>query len=143
MAQDNPPDIFCPEVSGIENEADCKAHGGAWMSQGDEAGGYCQVRQVCYGDSKFQSEQDCQSAGGKWVADGGWLGVTYLCQFKADDAGRGCTDNMQCQSGLCIADEIFKNEDLGHGFCADWVPPQKMGCINQVKDGRVEGHCAD
>jgi len=82
------------------------------------------------------NEADCKSAGGDWTS----LGISYpgkpkLCDLKARDAGRQCTDSRECE-GICLASETARAGSAAIGMCSPYV--RNFGNIHSVESGLVQ-----
>jgi hypothetical protein len=63
------------------------------------------------------------------------------CSIKTSDAGKICSDSVQCQ-GLCLArDYHFPGTKKTEGQCAPIVPDPSYGCIPLLKNGKQVTTC--
>jgi hypothetical protein len=63
------------------------------------------------------------------------------CVIKTSDAGKICSDSLQCQ-GLCLArDHSFPSTKKTEGQCAPMVPDPSYGCISLLKNGAQVTTC--
>ena len=84
-----------------------------------------------------KSEAECLAAGGHWTT----LGVPIpnkpkVCDLKATDKDKPCTDSKQCQ-GFCLAPEKAAVGSAAVGHCSEYL--RNYGNIRWVRDGKVEG----
>jgi hypothetical protein len=83
-----------------------------------------------------KTEAECLAAGGDWTT----LGLPYpnkpkVCDLKAADKGKPCTDSRQCQ-GICVPPEGAADGSTVSGQCSAYV--RNYGNVRWVKDGKVE-----
>jgi hypothetical protein len=85
------------------------------------------------------SEKECSDLGGKqgYNSKSAAIQGRTVCQLKTPDAGRICTDKLQCVAA-CRADEAVPQGQETEGRCGEiWGTPP--GCINLVSEGRAHG----
>jgi hypothetical protein len=93
---------------------------------------YTDVQQPIIPDT----ETECIAAGGHWTA----LGLPRpnkpkVCDLKATDKGKPCTDSRHCQ-GTCISPQGAKLGDPVVGSCSEYL--LNYGTVCRVREGKVE-----
>ncbi|WP_133125672.1 hypothetical protein [Xanthomonas prunicola] len=83
-----------------------------------------------------QTESECTAKGGAWTT----LGLPApdkpkVCDLKAADSGRRCTDSIQCE-GECLAPPSARVGARAHGRCSTYL--SNFGNVRRVSDGIVE-----
>jgi hypothetical protein len=82
------------------------------------------------------TESDCKTRGGNWTT----LGLSYpgkpkICDLKASDAGKVCTDSKHCQ-GICLAPDDARIGVKAVGQCSPYL--SNFGNVVHVENGRAE-----
>lgn len=83
-----------------------------------------------------QTETECSARGGNWTM----LGIPYpdkpkVCDLKAADAGKVCSDSSECQ-GACVAPDGVADGIEVTGTCSAYV--SNFGHLRMVEHGKVE-----
>jgi hypothetical protein len=77
-----------------------------------------------------ENKQQCTERGGKWILFP--MGQFYFCAIKANDSGRACSDDSECQ-GDCTP---VKSKAAKPGICAATLPVPS-GCSEHLIGGKV------
>jgi hypothetical protein len=82
-----------------------------------------------------QTAVECAARGGNWTT----LGLPYpgkpkVCDLKATDSGKVCSDSSQCQ-GSCIAPDSVASGVKASGTCSAYV--SNFGNVKLVEHGKV------
>jgi hypothetical protein len=82
-----------------------------------------------------QSEAECGARGGNWTT----LGLPYpgkpkVCDLKATDSGKVCSDSSECQ-GLCVAPDSVASGLKANGTCSAYL--SNFGNVRVVEHGKV------
>lgn len=82
-----------------------------------------------------QTAAECAARGGNWTT----LGLTYpgkprVCDLKATDSGKVCSDSNECQ-GSCVAPDSVPNGAKASGTCSAYV--SNYGNVRLVEHGKV------
>jgi hypothetical protein len=82
-----------------------------------------------------QTAAECAARGGNWTT----LGLPYpgkpkVCDLKATDSGKVCSDSSQCQ-GSCIAPDSVASGVKASGTCSAYV--SNFGNVKLVEHGKV------
>ena len=82
-----------------------------------------------------QTAAECAARGGNWTT----LGVPYpgkpkVCDLKASDSGKVCSDSSDCQ-GLCVAPDSVASGAKANGTCSAYV--SNFGNVKRVEHGKV------
>lgn len=82
------------------------------------------------------TEAECLARGGSWMTLGlPMQGKPKVCDLRATDAGKACTDSRQCQ-GACIAPGAAAAGAAVIGACSEYV--KSFGNLSLVNNGIVE-----
>ena len=84
-----------------------------------------------------QTAVECAARGGDWTT----LGVPYpgkpkVCDLKATDSGKVCSDSSECQ-GSCVAPDSVASGAKASGTCSAYV--SNFGNVKRVEHGKVVG----
>ncbi len=85
------------------------------------------------------TEPECLSRNGHWSQQG-LGGGPYVCDLRANDAGKVCTDGAQCE-GQCLVDNATEVGTRGVGDCSDYLVT--YGCHKYLEQGVVHELCTD
>ena len=82
-----------------------------------------------------QSAAECAARGGNWTT----LGLPYpgkpkVCDLKATDSGKVCSDSSECQ-GSCVAPDSIASGAKAIGTCSAYV--SNFGNVKLVEHGKV------
>ncbi len=82
-----------------------------------------------------QTEAACGARGGNWTT----LGLPYpgkpkVCDLKATDSGKVCSDSSECQ-GSCVAPDSVASGLKTTGTCSAYV--SNFGNVKLVEHGKV------
>jgi hypothetical protein len=82
-----------------------------------------------------QTAAECSARGGNWTT----LGLPYpgkpkVCDLKATDSGKVCSDSSECQ-GSCVAPDNIASGAKASGTCSAHV--SNFGSIKIVEHGKV------
>ena len=83
-----------------------------------------------------KTEAECIARGGSWTT----LGLPMpdkpkICDLKAVDAGKACSDSNQCQ-GACLAPADATTGSVAPGSCSPYLA--NFGNVGLVTNGKVE-----
>ena len=82
-----------------------------------------------------QTAAECGARGGNWTT----LGLSYpgkpkVCDPKATDSGKVCSDSSECQ-GSCLAPDSVASGVKATGTCSAYVA--NFGSVKLVEHGKV------
>jgi hypothetical protein len=82
-----------------------------------------------------QTAAECTARGGNWTT----LGLPYpgkpkVCDLKATDSGKICSDSSECQ-GSCVAPDSVASGAKTSGTCSAYV--SNFGSVKLVEHGKV------
>ena len=82
-----------------------------------------------------QTAAECTARGGAWTT----LGLPYpgkpkVCDLKATDSGKVCSDSSECQ-GSCVAPDSIASGSKASGTCSAYV--SNFGNVKLVEHGKV------
>jgi hypothetical protein len=82
-----------------------------------------------------QTAVECAARGGDWTT----LGVPYpgkpkVCDLKATDSGKTCSDSSECE-GSCVAPDSVASGVKASGTCSAYVAD--FGNVKRVEHGKV------
>ncbi|MDE2157230.1 MAG: hypothetical protein KGJ32_15300 [Xanthomonadaceae bacterium] len=82
-----------------------------------------------------QTAAECAARGGNWTALGlPFPGKPKVCDLKAADSGKACSDSSECQ-GSCVAPDNIASGAKASGTCSAYV--SNFGNVKIVEHGKV------
>jgi hypothetical protein len=82
-----------------------------------------------------QTAAECAARGGNWTTLGiPCPGKPKVCDLKATDFGKICSDSSECQ-GSCVAPDSVANGAKSSGTCSPYV--SNFGNVKRVEHGKV------
>jgi hypothetical protein len=91
--------------------------------------------------TQFKTKEECEKNKGDWGRAG--LFPNEFCRIPANDFGKSCFSNFECQSGNCVT-EMFRTNHLpiDKGLCAKYQTI--FGCFQNLSFGfKNQGICRD
>jgi len=92
-------------------------------------------------EEEIESQEKCEYLGGKWTFHRAHaLDPKFAyCILPTSDAGKSCTSNSQCESVLCVAEDMNSTS----GTCYGWSSAIGWCGLALVEENKVKSYCID
>ena len=89
----------------------------------------------------YKDQKSCEEQKGIWYPprEGKGFKLAAFCNLPTTDAGKECSDSVECQGGCVVEKDIAKGTSA-KGKCSGRLDYSENGCANTVSEGIVNGN---